>query len=70
MGPAKKKNDPISDRSRALNDQIAALESEIKKLDTQLQRVVHAEISFHRHSARCDHRPRARTSPVSAATGA
>jgi len=39
MGPAKKKNDPISDRSRALNDQIAALESEIKKLDTQLQRV-------------------------------
>jgi hypothetical protein len=33
MGPAKKKNDPISDRSRALNDQIAALETEIKKLD-------------------------------------
>jgi hypothetical protein len=39
MGPAKKKNDPLSDRSRALNDQIAALETEIKKLDTQLQRV-------------------------------
>jgi hypothetical protein len=39
MGLAKKKSDPISDRSRALNDQIAALESEIKKLDTQLQRV-------------------------------
>ena len=38
MGPAKKKNDPISDRSRALTDQIAALESEIQKLDTQLQR--------------------------------
>ena len=38
MGPAKKKNDPISDRSRALNEQIAALESEIQKLDTQLQR--------------------------------
>ncbi|MGB8370205.1 MAG: hypothetical protein ACLPYZ_14425 [Limisphaerales bacterium] len=38
MGPAKKKNDPLSDRSRALNDQIAALETEIKKLDTQLQR--------------------------------
>ena len=38
MGPAKKKNDPISDRSSALNDQIAALETEIKKLDTQLQR--------------------------------
>ena len=38
MGLAKKKNDPLSDRSRALNDQIAALESEIKKLDTQLQR--------------------------------
>jgi cell division protein FtsB len=38
MGPAKK-NDPISDRSRALNDQIAALEAEIKKLDTQIQRV-------------------------------
>jgi hypothetical protein len=39
MGPAKKKNDPLSDRSRALTDQIAALETEIKKLDTQLQRV-------------------------------
>ena len=38
MGPAKKKNDPLSDRSRALTDQIAALETEIKKLDTQLQR--------------------------------
>ncbi len=38
MGHAKKKNDPISDRSRALTDQIAALESEIKKLDAQLQR--------------------------------
>ncbi len=38
MGPAKKKVDPISDRSRALSDQIAALEAEIKKLDTQLQR--------------------------------
>jgi len=38
MGPAKKKPDPISDRSRALNDQIAALESEIKKLDAQIQR--------------------------------
>ena len=39
MASAKKKVDPISDRSRALNDQIAALESEIQKLDTQLQRV-------------------------------
>jgi hypothetical protein len=39
MAPAKKKVDPISDRSRALTDQIAALEAEIKKLDTQLQRV-------------------------------
>ena len=39
MAFAKKKADPISDRSRALNDQIAALETEIKKLDTQLQRV-------------------------------
>ncbi|HTY88188.1 MAG TPA: hypothetical protein VMB80_12040 [Candidatus Acidoferrum sp.] len=38
MGPAKKKPDPISDRSRALTDQIAALEAEIKKLDAQLQR--------------------------------
>jgi hypothetical protein len=37
MGPAKKKTDPISDRSRALSDQIAALEAEIKKLDSQLQ---------------------------------
>ena len=38
MAFAKKKVDPISDRSRALNDQIAALESEIKKLDSELQR--------------------------------
>jgi len=38
MAFAKKKNDPISDRSRVLNDQIAALETEIKKLDAQLQR--------------------------------
>jgi hypothetical protein len=38
MAP-KKKADPISDRTRALNEQIAALESEIKKLDTQIQRV-------------------------------
>jgi hypothetical protein len=39
MASAKKKVDPLSDRSRALTDQIAALETEIKKLDTQLQRV-------------------------------
>jgi hypothetical protein len=32
-----KKNDPISDRARALNDEIAALEAKIKRLDTQLQ---------------------------------
>ena len=70
MGPAKKKNDPISDRSRALTDQIAALESEIKKLDTQLQRMSTPEIPFHRHSARRDHRPRARTGPAAAAAGA
>lgn len=38
MGPAKKKPDPISDRSRVLTDQIAALEAEIRKLDTQIQR--------------------------------
>jgi len=38
MASAKKKVDPISDRSRALNDPIAALETEIKKLDAQLQR--------------------------------
>ena len=37
MGP-KKKADPITDRSRALNDQIAALEAEIKKLDSEIQR--------------------------------
>lgn len=38
MGPAKKKPDPISDRSRTLTSQIAALEAEIKKLDAQIQR--------------------------------
>jgi hypothetical protein len=37
MALSKKKNDPISDRARALNEQIAALESEIKRLDAQIQ---------------------------------
>jgi hypothetical protein len=37
MGFFKKKADPISDRSKALNAQIASLESQIKKLDLQLQ---------------------------------
>jgi cell division protein FtsB len=37
MAWLKKKNDPISDKARALNEQIAALESQIKKLDTKLQ---------------------------------
>jgi hypothetical protein len=33
----KKKTDPISDRSRALNEEIAALELQIKKLDSRLR---------------------------------
>jgi hypothetical protein len=33
----RKKNDPISDRERALQDEIAALEVQIKQLDSQLQ---------------------------------
>jgi hypothetical protein len=37
MGFFKKKPDPISERSKALNAQIASLESEIKKLDEKLQ---------------------------------
>lgn len=37
MGFLKKKTDPISDRSKALNAEIAALESQIKKLDSKLQ---------------------------------
>ncbi len=37
MGFFKKKADPISSRSRALNAQIASLEAEIKKLDAKLQ---------------------------------
>src|ERR1700756_5078090 len=36
MGWFKKKTDPISDRSRALNEQIATLEAQIKQLDAQL----------------------------------
>jgi hypothetical protein len=36
MGFFKKKPDPISDRSKALNAQIASLEAEIKKLNGQL----------------------------------
>ncbi len=37
MGLFKKKPDPISDRSRALNGQIASLEAKIKKLTEQLE---------------------------------
>jgi hypothetical protein len=37
MGLFKKKPDPISDRSKALNAQIASLEAEIKKLSGKLQ---------------------------------
>jgi hypothetical protein len=37
MGFFKKKADPISDRSKALNAQIASLEAQIKKLDLKLQ---------------------------------
>lgn len=38
MGLFRKKADPLSDRSKALNAQIASLEAEIKKLDHKLQR--------------------------------
>jgi hypothetical protein len=38
MGLFKKKADPISDRTKALNAQIAALEAQIKKLDGRLHR--------------------------------
>jgi hypothetical protein len=37
MGLLKRKTDPISDRTKALNAQIAALEAQIKKLDGKLQ---------------------------------
>jgi hypothetical protein len=37
MGLFRKKPDPISDRSKALNAQIASLEAQIKKLDSKLQ---------------------------------
>ena len=37
MGLFKKKADPISERSKALNAQIASLEAQIKKLDHKLQ---------------------------------
>lgn len=37
MGLFKKKADPITDRTRALNAEISALEAKIKKLDQQAQ---------------------------------
>jgi hypothetical protein len=37
MGLFKKKADPISERSKALNAQIASLEAQIKRLDQKLQ---------------------------------
>jgi hypothetical protein len=37
MGFLKRKADPISERSKALNAQIASLEAQIKRLDTKLQ---------------------------------
>lgn len=37
MGLFRKKADPISARSRALNSEIAALEAKIRRLDAQLQ---------------------------------
>jgi hypothetical protein len=37
MGFLRKKADPISERSKALNAQIASLEAQIKRLDHQLQ---------------------------------
>ena len=36
MALFKKKTDPLSDRSRALNSEIAALEAQIKALDSKL----------------------------------
>jgi hypothetical protein len=38
MGWFKKKKDPVSERSQALNEQIAFLEAQIKRLDAQLQK--------------------------------
>ena len=38
MAWLKKKSDPLSDRTHALNTEIASLESRIKRLDAQLQR--------------------------------
>jgi hypothetical protein len=38
MAWTRKKPDPLTDRSKALNKQIAELESQIKKLDAELQR--------------------------------
>ncbi|HHY86531.1 MAG TPA: hypothetical protein GYA07_13505 [Verrucomicrobia bacterium] len=37
MGFFRKKNDPISERARALNAEIAELEEKIRKLDSQLK---------------------------------
>jgi hypothetical protein len=59
MGFFKKKADPISARSKALNAQIAALEAEIKKLDGQLQ---HGPVQHQSRSTHLATQPPPRTS--------
>jgi hypothetical protein len=58
MGLFKKKADPISDRSKALNAQIAALEAQIKDLDAKLQQAPPANriVPAREHAAPLDRR--------------
>jgi hypothetical protein len=56
MGFFKRKSDPISDRSRALNEEIARLETQIKQLDSKVQ---HAKSQPRLRSTALPHGPNA-----------
>ncbi|MDB6037249.1 MAG: hypothetical protein JWM99_1090 [Verrucomicrobiales bacterium] len=65
MGLLKKKNDPISDRTRALGAEIAALEAEIKQLTTKNEAQAAAQPRVRSTAVPGGHTKPASHSPVS-----